>query len=273
MKKGINNCLTAVALQVLFFSQLAFAEQIITNPPRPDGFGAQFQSIIQSVIYAELKQKRFLYTPFKTMEHNYDNDPDFIQKKEQLINFIGNFEINQDPTLQTVSSQDTYTRFFEANLAACANSQSLKKIKSVFRSNKSKNDYFDAEHLHVAIHIRRANPHDTLNGRPPPTERYLAMKKYIAIIEELRRLYVSKNPLFHIYSQGEISNFDRSFRSNDIVFHINTSVEETFASMVLADALVTSTSSLSYVAGILSEGTVYYIPFWHPPLPSWTIMK
>jgi hypothetical protein len=40
--------------------------------------------------------------------------------------------------------------------------------------------------------------------------------------------------------------------------------------MVLADILVTGASSFSYTAGLLSEGIVYYIPFWHAPLPHWT---
>ena len=39
--------------------------------------------------------------------------------------------------------------------------------------------------------------------------------------------------------------------------------------MVLADVLVAGASSFSYTAGILAEGTVYYTPFWHEPLPHW----
>ena len=55
----------------------------------------------------------------------------------------------------------------------------------------------------------------------------------------------------------------------DIILHLNESVEDTFTAMVLADILVTSRSSFSYTAAILSEGIVYYMPFWHPPLPGW----
>ena len=53
----------------------------ITNPERTDGFGAQFQTIIASAIYAELNNIPYIYTPFKMMEHNYDNDPEFLPKK------------------------------------------------------------------------------------------------------------------------------------------------------------------------------------------------
>jgi hypothetical protein len=44
--------------------------EIISNPCRTDGFGAQYQTIIYSVIYAELNNKEFRYSPFKKMEHN-----------------------------------------------------------------------------------------------------------------------------------------------------------------------------------------------------------
>jgi len=71
----------------------------VTNSRRKDGFGAQFQEVIAAVIYAEIQNKKFVYTPFKLMEHNYDNDPDFIAKKERLINFMTHFEVNTDPSL------------------------------------------------------------------------------------------------------------------------------------------------------------------------------
>lgn len=43
--------------------------------------------------------------------------------------------------------------------------------------------------------------------------------------------------------------------------------------MVYADILVVSPSSLSYVAGILSNNTIYYINHCNPPLPSWNIIQ
>ena len=93
------------------------------------------------------------------------------------------------------------------------------------------------------------------------------------MIDLIRNKYSSKKPLFHIYSQGNIKAFKDIYKSNDIVFHIDEPIEQTFTSLVLADVLVTSISSLSYTAGILSDGVVYYMPFWHPPLPGWIAMK
>ncbi|HEX2978588.1 MAG TPA: hypothetical protein VHO47_05695 [Candidatus Babeliales bacterium] len=239
-------------------------KEVITNCEKTDGFGAQFQIILTTAIYAELNNKEFFYTPFKIMEHNYNNDPNFIQKKEQLINFIGNFEtideaIKKNYKIQTAN----YLAFFDANTIACANSNALKKIKKIFRENKDANNYFDTAKLNIALHLRRPNPHDIWSyGTDVPDD------IYIRVIDKLRVIYASKTPLFHLYSQGDIQNFGK-FNSPDIILHLNESIEDTFTSMVLADVLVTGKSSFSYTAGYLSDGTIYHISYAHAPLPHW----
>ncbi len=247
---------------------LTLMEEIVSNPPRPDGFGGQFQTIIYSVIFAEFSNRKFLYSPFEGMEHNYDNDPEFIEKKEKLINFIGNFEINNKQQAQWAISALDYIRFFEAHLNMCANSSSLKTIKEIFRANKNIEDYFNPNEFNIAIHVRRPNPHDNrIEGTNTPDG------TYINIINALREVYSTRQPIFHIYSQGDAENFKSSFHADDIVLHIDESIEQTFTSLVIADVLVTSASSFSYTAGLISNGVVYYIPFWHPPLPHWNIIN
>ena len=240
-------------------------QQRETNPKRGEGFGSQFQTIISSVVYAELNNKKYAYTPFLMMAHNYNNSPDFTSKKELFINFIDNFE-----TIDTINKENyrinsgvNYKAFFDANVIKCTNSHALKKIKRIFRANKKIDNYFNNENLNIVIHIRRPNPHDNriLGADTPDTV-------FFNIINRLRLVYSSKNPLFHLFSQGNSEDF-KAFNVQDTVLHINESIEDTFLAMVLADVLVTGASSFSYTAGLLSEGTVYYIPFWHTPLPHW----
>lgn len=239
------------------------AEEVITNPKQSDGFGSQFQTIIASVIYAELHNKKYLYTPFEIMEHNYDKDPDFIAKKEWLINFIDNFECINSNKNYTINAKSNCKEFFDKNVSICAQSLALQKIKNIFRANKDIHHYFNNENFNIAIHVRRPNPHDNrLMGSDTPD------KIFLNIIKQLRVVYSCQSPLFHLYSQGSSDNFT-VFTAQDVVLHLNESVEDTFCAMVLADVLVTAASSLSYTAGLLSEGIVYYIPFWHTPLLHW----
>ena len=61
---------------------------MITNIIYNDGFGENLKFIIYSIIYSEYMKMEFHYTPFTNLvEHNYDNDPYFLDKKENLINF------------------------------------------------------------------------------------------------------------------------------------------------------------------------------------------
>lgn len=249
-------------LVLLIFGELVFAEEVVTNPKRSDGFGGQFQTIIASVIYAELNNQKFMYTPFKAMEHNYHDDASFLKKKEWLINFIGNFEVNENDTVAQ-PGHSVFMNFFEGNLDRCVHSFSLQKIKRIFRANKNRTHYFNNENLHIAVHVRRPNAHDNrTQGTDTPDDIFLRT------IDQLRAVYAAQNPQFHIYSQGNPEHF-KIYEAQDVVLHIDESLEDTFTGMVLADVLVTAASSLSYTAGLLSEGIVYYIPFWHAPLPHW----
>lgn len=235
---------------------------VVTNPERNDGFGAQFLTIIGCVIYAELNNIEFTYTPFSAMEHNYDNDQKFLKKKEWLINFIGNFVINDSKS--TNNPKNIVDFFFDdKNLKRLESSKTLKKIRKIFRANKDHKRYFPDSHFNVAIHIRRPNPHDNrVDGTDTPDSVFLDL------IHQLRLEYSEQKPTFHIYSQGEIGNF-ASFKANDVILHLNESIEDSFVSMIFADTLVTSRSTFSYCAALLSQGVVYYMPFCCAPLPNW----
>ncbi len=255
--------LSECTADTLFFGRGRVPEEVITNPSQSDGFGSQFQTIIASVIYAELHNKRYVYTPFGLMEHNYTNDPYFIAKKEELINFINNFETIDSNSHYSVTASVNYKAFFDANVGICANSRALEKIKRIFRANKDKRNYFNDENLHIAIHVRRPNSHDNRIMGTNTSDTV-----FMNIINKLRMIYTAQNPLFHLYSQGKSENFSR-FNAPDVILHLDESVEDTFCAMVFADILVTAASSFSYTAALLSEGIVYYLPFWHAPLPQW----
>jgi hypothetical protein len=65
-----------------------------------------------------------------------------------------------------------------------------------------------------------------------------------------------------------MSDYDE-FDKEGLCFHLNENMFDTFTGLVAADILVTSRSSFSYTAAILSDGIIYYQPFWHPPGEKW----
>ena len=152
----------------------------------------------------------------------------------------------------------------------------LKIIKNIFR--QSNTTVYDANFLHIAIHIRRMNHHDknrlnenannsVLKGMDVPNNLYLD------IISQLSKHYSSSQLKFHIYSQGSENDFKEFQDCKNIIFHLNEKLNMTFKGLVFADVLVTAPSTLSYVAGLISNGQIFYIPFCNPPLPHWNIIK
>ncbi len=233
-----------------------------------DGFGAQFQRIIFTIFYSEKNNSEFVYTQINSMEHNYNNDPDFIKKVDEFINIKNNFK-----TYDLIENKSEVHVFnldilgtVQKNIDYFINKETTKKYKDIFWSNKNR-DYFSNNKFNVSIHIRRPNSHDNrIEGARTPDNYYLE------IINEIRNKYKDKELQFHIYSQGNTNDF-KCFESEDTVFHIDEDLFSTFQGLVAADVLVTSASSLSYSAAFLSDGEIYYLPFWHPPLENWIVCK
>ena len=92
------------------------------------------------------------------------------------------------------------------------------------------------------------------------------------IRDKYNKSSTNKELLFHIYSQGEIIQF-QDLANSDVKFYLNYDICESFIGMVSSEILVTSPSSLSYVAALISDGEIYYKRFWHNPRKNWIIYK
>ena len=72
-----------------------------TVKERTDGFGAQFQTMICCILIAENSNNKYIHTPIQKIEHNYDNDPNFISNVENYINLIKYGCLNDINNLET----------------------------------------------------------------------------------------------------------------------------------------------------------------------------
>lgn len=233
-----------------------------------DGFGAQYQRIISTYIYCNMNNIPFAYSSFNYIEHNYNNDTHFNNKIERLINLEN--EIVNAKDIQNVRELDfgkIVLPFFEKNIDLCCSSIYMDNIKKLYWKNKNKN-YYNNNKFNIAIHIRRENLHDYGNAGERVTT---PNNHYLNTISVIRQKHTDKDLEFHIYSQGKLDNFTE-FVNNDTLLHINDDLIETFMGMVAANCLVTSKSSLSYVAGLISDGEIYYTRFWHGPKKNWIVI-
>jgi hypothetical protein len=239
---------------------------IISN----DGFGAQFQRIIQTYIYCRIHQLNFVYRPLDFVDHNYNNDNTYIDRLENLMNLKDNIinNINSDMEVQSLEFGSIVMEYVEKNIDNCCESEHMQFIKECFWQNKNKN-YFNNNKINIAIHIRRENPHDQgeAGDRVTTPNSY-----YLNIMNEIREKYNNNDIIFHIYSQGDLDAF-QCFALEDVILYLNYDLIESFMGMVSANILVTSPSSLSYVAALISDGEIYYKPFWHNPRKNWLICE
>jgi hypothetical protein len=138
--------------------------------------------------------------------------------------------------------------------------QILKKIREMYYSipkpGKCKYD--------IAIHIRRGDVN------PGVVERYTSNEFYFNLVSTLETKYPDAR--ICIYSLGQDEDFGE-LRHKKIFFCLNDSVEKTFHDLVTARILITSKSSFSYTAALLSEQEIHYMPFWHRPLSHWNVLS
>lgn len=279
-------------------------KKYISSLPFDDGFGAQYQRFIWTCIYAEeYEDAIFVYKSPVKIAHNYTAEPQFVDKMENIMNMKPHYTNHKDICYDerlTIITPDFYDVFnyVEKNIDACMKSKSMRRIKEYYWQNKNRNNerlrlfrIKDSSSAslsssessanvythHLALHMRRPNCDDT---RPNGGEEY-TNEYYIRSLLNIRGTYLKYDAnykiQFHIYSQGNLDNFTNIYThpiiGKDVMMHLDDNTEDTFVGMTVADILVTSASSYSYVAAFLSDGDIYYTDFWHKPCSWWNKLE
>lgn len=242
---------------------------LITNDLREDGFGAQYQSILWTILFAEVKGDTFLYSDIIRMDNSSDNKDTFLKEAVKTMNIKGNY-----PQVESVGGVTMYApkwpyfyKEIERDMERFHDSSSFQRLKYLFYKNKE--SPFSHDIVNVAVHIRRPNSCDTrTQGTDTPDEYFINCMKLVQEKYKQER----KECLFHIYSQGSEESFVR-YKEFPVQFHFQDDTFKTFNGMVFADVLILSESSYSYTAGLLSNGIIIYKPFWHPPRKHWFIIS
>jgi hypothetical protein len=231
-----------------------------------DGIGAQYQKNMSTYIYCKMNNINFTYKPLYFVDHNYDNDPNYISKAEDLFNLKSLSIHNNNDILSVLHFGQTVQPYFEKNIDLCCHSIYMDTIKALYWENKDR-DHYKNNKFNIAVHIRRGNCCDRGEAgiRITTPDEY-----YLSIISKIREKHANKELQFHIYSQGNPEDFSK-FSSSDTKLYINYDIFDTFKGLVAANCLVTSPSSLSYVAALISDGEIYYRKFWHGPKKEWTV--
>lgn len=262
---------------------------IITCSGKTDGMGAQALAIYSAMLYAHIFKLEYYHTPIKSVEHNYDNDPNFTKKIEDFFSFSKDEHLISESTSKcTIIDLDNFTfKTFRLILLYLFTNNSifiLKKshfhnytnkhvdryntIKSYLKTKyyttfKVNNYKANSSVVNIVIHIRRGdvgmNDKARYTNNQEIKDKILYCKSYL----EAQNM----NPDFKILSQGNEDDFIELKEIASI--HLNGNIFEDFNEMVQADILFTAKSAMSYTAALLSDGKIVYERFYHKKLASW----
>ena len=243
----------------------------LTSEGKWDGFGSQLQAVYSLVAYCEFKNYNYVHTEFHRMHHNYDNNSEFPKIMNRFVNLEHKFR-----SYNSLSSYEKSKlfKFREGYLVHGSfkpdffyNKLVLKKLRDCYYSSKKPDlsNIYLKDRFNIAIHIRRGDVSNKTH-----VSRYTSNIVYIELLKKIK--IPSKTFTIHIFSQGDESDFKEFSTINDVKYHLNTNIEETFHCLVKADLLIICKSSFSYCAALLNENMVnghIIKDWWHKPLKNW----
>ena len=253
--------------------------ETVTNYKRTDGFGAQFQSVLWTMIWANLTGKIFVYSDIDHIDLISNSgtvaDTEVENTLEETIDYMGlkKYCIPYDAGMHADVPRITHNvpyEFIQKDMTRSFNSGIFLEFKAFFLQDKV--NRFKNDRTNVAVHIRRLGNFERENNRFRPGTHDTPNSYYLDTMNLIRNRYSDKNLLFHVYSQGSETDF-QELAGSDTIFHLNEKVLNTFTDLIFADILVTCRSSFSYLAALFSNNDIYYLPFWHPPLSHWNIIS
>lgn len=240
---------------------------LCTNDSSGDALGSQYQNIIWSILFTECSDNTFIYTNISSVLGNFDDKKEHIDAITKFMNIKDNYtnlnDISSSESV-TVNKWPIFYKNIEHNMEYYHSSDSFNKIQNLYF--KGKINPFDHAYINVAVHIRRPATFDVrIEGANTPHEYYF---NCINVINNT----ITSPVLFHIYSQGKQEDYN-IYNKFNVKYHLNEDVFDTFVALTYADILITSASSFSYIAALLSKGEIIYLPFWHTPRKHWKIIN
>ncbi len=242
----------------------------ITTQQRGDGFGAVYHHIIYDILYANKQGDRYVFTPQVKYEHNYANEPDYV---DRLNRYMGLEEFYPRPSEDVILEnydRETVYKYVETHYEELLLGDEFKKIQEAFF--KGKENPFSESDLSVCVHIRRVNSHDNrLMGSETPLRYYEKAMEFIA-----SKYMGTKHLKFHIFSQKSLLNEDLTqLERFNPEYHIDEDLLDSFTKLVYSDVLVTSWSCYSRTPAFLTRGLVVNNGVWirsgTSPSPPWWV--
>jgi hypothetical protein len=253
-----------------------------------EGAGSQVHSRLSTMIFAQRRGLRYVHSPLRDVarvEGGLDVKT-WSEKWEQFFNLGHGIERldqpPQGPQVQLLRKPHrTFLRSGRFYIVKHCHRISdrhpeafvalAKRFRACYCSTpKPELPGWNREVLNISVHLRRG---EIIKGGRFG-DRYIEADQAAAKVMRALETWpnTDRRPrVLHIHSEGKPADFE-PFLKLGAVLHLDDDAFTTFHHLVSADVLFTTKSSFSYLAAILSKGTCFYEPFWHPPVPGWNIL-
>ena len=113
---------------------------------KTDGFGSQFQSIIFYILYANFNNLDYIHKKIKIMDHNYNDDVNFIEKANKKHNNKYDYSLvqlkNMNSKIEITCkehgefTQIAHSHTYGSGCPSCNESKGEREIKILLEKNK-----------------------------------------------------------------------------------------------------------------------------------------
>lgn len=244
----------------------------ITCRGKRDGGGAQVQAIMSAKLFAHVHNVPYFHTPLSRVPFAPGNSRQWTESWETHFGLANghppppkraNF-VSTEQFLDGYSGPPPIIEAKHFHGFCDANPDYYRTLQQELRGACQLVRPRGQERPYAAVHIRRG---DIAQPNARHGARLTGNSCIQTAVMQIRRTWPEME--VRVFSQGQLADFD--FLPDGCNLQLDTDVFETLGEMINADVLMTAKSSFSYVAALLSLGSVIYEPFWHQPLSSWTI--
>ena len=236
---------------------------------------------------------RFAHTPFSSEKwesllgfgENEVNADELVREKGYkkillpLFNEFNKFEINRIKNIIASYANKRVVFYLEQDQGYKNQYGVMHDLQTRFYASKIRiNDSleFSPNNYNIAIHIRRG---DIISGQSNKNQnllmRWQDSEYFENVLNSALKLSSPKKRIcIYLFSQGSRKDFLNFQKFDNIHFCLDMGPHESFLHMVYADLLITSKSSFSYKAALLSRGIkICPLNFWHgyPVSEDWII--
>jgi hypothetical protein len=246
----------------------------LTCAGKTDGGGAQIQAIVSVAALAKFFGAQFVHTPLSKIDHcpKHLTMEEFCRSWEGVISLFGLTGSTGDEFVQYDKDEfmlDLLTLKMRGKRISLENAHFLTdnhpEIYELVGLSATSEERAAGNKQNIYAHARRGD----VKEDDHTSFRYTSDATLRANIETVRRL-LDTDPEVFIVTQGPDAEFRKKFEDCTII------VEEDPVKAILllanSDVLIMAKSSFSFVAGLLSKGSVHYETYWQRPLPSWSVL-